>query len=121
MILIGKCKKDFELYLSQEYGKFETTTFQECASAPQYPIFLDEINLPESIKNALIIEFFDSVGIYIEIRINNNNPLNKGFHGYVIKSINGYYKCTTIPVETREEATNQAIIKANEIYNERKI
>ena len=52
MILTNKAREDFESYLSQIYGKFETVTFQECASAPQYPIFLEEINLPESVEQA---------------------------------------------------------------------
>lgn len=70
------------------------------------------------IKNALIIDFFDSVGIYIEIRRNNNNPLNKGFRGYVVKRINSYHQCTSIPKSNRQEATTEAIKKANDIYNE---
>ena len=101
MILTGKALEDFIKYY--KFGKFHF-----------------ENVLDEKYQYAEIIEWLDSVGIYIEIRRSNNSPLNKGFHGYVIKSINGYYKCTTIPVKTRQEATEQAIIKANDIYNETK-
>lgn len=112
MILTDKAKKDFELYLSQNYGKFETTTFQECASAPQYPIFLDEINLPESIENALIIEFFDDKDIFINI--------DKWSLSFWRASINNpYLNSLGCNFSSRQEATTEAIKKANEIYNER--
>lgn len=136
MILTGKAKEDFELYLSQEYGNFETTTFQECASAPQYTIFLDEINLPKSIENALIIEFFDSVCIIITISEDSFNYVDEeetkdfwySVFSYFIKKysdiedgLNDYEEYyDTEEFITRQEAINKAIIKANKIYNEMK-
>lgn len=69
----------------------------------------------EVLQNALIIEFFDSVGIYIEIIKDNwfGFNIHRGNWKALDFSIGGY--------DTRQQATKQAIIKANEIYNERNI
>lgn len=62
--------------------------------------------------NALIIEFFDSVGIYIDTESEEIYEY-VGFYAYVNnESLNEIFK-------SRQEATEQAILKANEIYNER--
>ena len=110
MILTGKCKEDF---LKSIYYKEDTN---------QVPIE-DECNenifneskrwlrrQDERFLNALIIEFFDSVGIYIGIvRFN----VGSGYFESRIHYNNGVY----FTYVTRQEATKQAIIKANEIYN----
>ena len=60
-----------------------------------------------TIQNALIIEFFDEQGVYIEL-------FNLGSFMFAINNShedNGYL--------TRKEATIQAIKQANDIYNER--
>lgn len=77
--------------------------------------------LPSSLQNALIIEFFDSVGIYIadwglQI-VEDNGKILTGFDAQV--SYKG--KCYGIKEEyttTRQQALKQAIIKARGIYNE---
>jgi len=75
-------------------------------------------NIPDVIINFLIIDFFDSVGIYIETggichvkghpdfhyNIQENNTLN---------GINGFY------FEDRQKAQAYAITEANNIYNKR--
>ena len=53
------------------------------------------MELPESCKNALIIEFFDSVGIWNKI----------------------FLECFENGLGNFKEATNEAIEKANIIYN----
>ena len=60
-------------------------------------------------QNALIIEWFDSVGYIIII---GHNSLIKKFY-YCIEKI--FYDCGT--QSTRQEATIEAIKKANELYN----
>lgn len=101
MELNGKAKEDFNKWVIQEY-----------------PI-LRHINITEdklfvSLSNALIIEWFDSVGIYIQIDCGNlkhDNTNNVYFQGGVLKNEFGSV------FNTRKEATEEAIKKANEIYN----
>lgn len=107
MILTGISKEDFEKWFSDNYGKFETTSFQECASAPLYQVYFDEIDLPKEIENSLIIEFFDEIGIHINIfykytwRIEIIN-----FRGNLLSDLD------FADFETRQEATIQAIKKS---------
>lgn len=88
MILTGKCKEDFSY-------KYNMSNFNEYS---------------EVLQNALIIEFFDSVGIYINTIRNIDDTiycrilmLNKAFYG-----------------KSRQEAITKAIKKANDIYNKPK-
>lgn len=95
MILNGKAKKDFILWLNNQ------------PVAP-YEVMLDDI--PKCYLNALIIEWFDSVGIYIT---SDYFELNKGFYSEILDSNFAIVK------PTRQEALTEAIKKANEIYNEK--
>lgn len=65
--------------------------------------------------NALIIEFFDSVGIYIEIGGIDYSGVLFWYNIQEHNTINGN---NSFEFETRAEATNAAIIKANDLYNE---
>ena len=62
----------------------------------------------ESFKITLIIEWFDSVGIYIT---SDYLELNKGFYSEILNENFEIIK------PTRQEALIEAIKKANEIYN----
>ena len=90
MKLTGKCKEEFLDYVFKNNNVLDTS---------------NEVYL-----NALIIEFFDSVGIYIctvyEFEC---------FESYVNS------KCVSVYSESRQEAINTAIEKANIIYNENKL
>lgn len=93
MILTGKAKEDFLEYLDVEEKWF---------NEEYIPLF----------EHALIIEWFDSVGIYIEIV---REDFGFGFNVHRGNWRNpdeslGHWK-------TRQEATKQAIIKVNQIYN----
>lgn len=110
MILTDKALKDFNLFLSDKYGKFKVTEFQTTASAPIYECFLDEIDLPNILLNELIIEFFDSKGINIGVH-------KWGLNFWLSSIYNPFYNSLGCGFNTRQEATKQAIIKANEIYN----
>lgn len=99
MILTGKTKADF----LKENKWVEELLFHE----------VDEIYI-----NALIIDWLDEKGIYISIEFNNSNV------AYILSSVEFSYSITTsgenyidFYYKTRREATVQAIIKANEIYN----
>lgn len=96
MILTGICKEKFLEWMRDKYSN-------------AYDV-LNSIN--PIILNVLIIEFFDSVGIIINIV---NQDLQRWFY-YEIKTterIQGFNL-----VRTRQEATIQAIKQANDIYNE---
>lgn len=91
--LNGKCKEKFLEWLDEESTWFQTFS--------------------DTHQNALIIEFFDSVGIIINIV---NQDLQRWFY-YEIKTterVQGFNL-----VRTRQEATIQAIKRANNLYNER--
>ena len=107
MILTGKAKESFIDYLDKTNQiKIEKGILN-----------LHWQDLPEKFKNALIIEWFDSVGIYISINyvdFYDEFRNNTGFETYVTnKGLSVKFRS----VSSRQEAIKQAIKKANEIYN----
>ena len=95
MILTGKTKEDF----SYNYNMSDFNGYSE------------------TLQNALIIEWFDSVGIYISINyvdFYDEFKNDTGFETYVTnKGLSVKFRI----VSNRQEAIKQAIEKANEIYN----
>ena len=101
MILTGKCREDFiKTKIGNEIKLFES----------MLPIY----------RNTLIIEWFDSVGIYIMPEICSIKGIFTAtiFHekyrtktGRTISEIENF--------NSRQEALIEAIKKANEIYNEK--
>ena len=91
MKLTGKAKEKFLEYVLKNYG-YDKTAISYC---------------PEIYLNAIIIEFFDSVGLFFSI-----NYEDKVFDTY----INTLWVDTNQP--TRKQATEKAIERANEIYND---
>lgn len=94
MKLTGKC---LEAYSTWSHDKTQEQT--------PLPIELFEI-----LQNALMIEFFDSVGIYISI-INT-----KDLHQFILEDDFKNYNQRNNNYASRTEATNEAIIKANDLY-----
>ena len=115
MILTGKAKEEFFNWLDNQgvngidISNWEFEKFQLLSNVSQ---------------NALIIEWFDSVGIYI-----NTPPFydkflkyNRGFESIVIdenKNIIYEIDNENDVFNFRQEAIKKAIKKANEIYNEK--
>lgn len=97
MILTGKAKKHFLAH----YGTGEN-------------YFLTTINEIE--QHANIIEWLDSVGIFIDIDINISGDAAMFSH---FMAYGEYFGSTEQYWKTRSEATKDAIKKANEIYNKR--
>lgn len=95
MLLTGKCKEDFLIHL-KETRRCNEKSFSE---------------FPAIFEDALIIEWLDSVGIYVTIL----PCIDKTFDSYV--TINKKRIEVSQFNETRSEATQKAILKANEIYN----
>lgn len=95
MILTDKAKEDFKEWVFENY-------------------YFQDINVlyPLHLVDTLIIEWFDSAGIYIGVYPNNNMSSYLSFE----MSINDDWIGEEL---TRQEATIQALKKANDIYNER--
>ncbi len=96
MILTGKAKEDFYKFLIKKFPLNENEVEKWF------------ISLYNEFKNALLIEWFDSVGIIIT---SNYFELNKVFYSEILDSNFEIVKLT------RQEALTEAIKKANEYYN----
>lgn len=99
--MTGKCKRTFLIWLKRRVN----SKLHEIDNIEFWFNLQDE-----SFKIALIIEWFDSVGIYIT---SDYFELNKGFYSEILDSNFAIVK------PTRQEALTEAIKKANEIYNEK--
>lgn len=105
MELTEKCKESFEKWLKTEM------------------YYLGKESLSDLFWNALIVEFFDSVGIYIEIGFSSNHD-NPNQLNWSVK-INDKTKFGNTAVfcksgSDRNYATSVAIKYSNQIFNERK-
>ena len=106
MKLTGKCKIDFEKWQKAEDWFWNAEMFD--ADYTNLELFNE---LPNSLKYGVYVDYFDSVGIDIDV-FNNRS---QGFYGYRFTGMR-YMK---INIKTRQEARTKAIEKANEIYNEK--
>mgnify|MGYP003640428115 CR=1 FL=1 len=108
-MLEGKSKKDFRDYYIQTEG-LQTKTIES-----QRLELLLFYAMSESKQYGVLVDWFDSVGVDIELLIDYNIHTNilKGFF-YDISENN----CSKT-FKTRPQARQQAIKKANQIYNER--
>ena len=106
MILTGKAKEDFENYVLNENLRHDSEVLISIYN--QETLFIDYKDVKKPLLNALIIEWFDSVGIYIT---SDYFELNKGFYSEILNENFAIVK------PTRQEALTEAIKKANEIYN----
>ena len=95
-MLTDKAKIEFESYYNNSTADFLLNG-------------IDFDDLPLCVKNALIIDWFDSIGIYI---VNNRSfRFNKWNYEILGNFTSGFDS------KSRQEATKKAIEKANEIYN----
>lgn len=91
MILTGKAKKDFKKFLYNKYG-----------------VLYELKDYHKTMLYAEIIDWFDSVGIYITF---DYFDLNKCFYS----EISNYNNFSI--TGTRQECVKNSILKAKEIYN----
>ena len=114
MILTGKAKEDFENYvLNKELGHDSEVLI---SVYNQETLFINYNNVKETLLNALIIEWFDSVGICIDRDCINMEMVITDFKGIEEKQ-------TIIDCGLEEPFSDwwkKAIKKANEIYNNNK-
>lgn len=110
MILIGKAKEDFEKWLNKEMYYLGRHNFEDRDNNIE--------DLSDNFQNALIIEWFDSIGIYIIISP-SDNPKNWFYTILGEDILSPFYKMyqSLDDFENRQEALTEAIKKANEIYN----
>lgn len=106
MKLTDKCKEEFYKYMIPELRKMDGVgdRFFDETIIQQFEI------LPDCFKNAMIIQFFDSIGILTnQISYGKNNywkPVCENFTSGL------FYK-------TRKEATDLSIKWANESFNKK--
>lgn len=95
LMLTGKAKEDFRVWLG------EPVAFQNFD------------NIPELVKHAYLVKWFDHVGLIIEIGIHQRLADCNMWRGKINNNLfdDLEYKIS------REEAINVSITKANEIYN----
>jgi len=110
MKLTGKCKIEFENWILNNKSNHDSARMIKIFN--QKDLFVSYLGIGETFLNALIIEFFDSVGI--KILIDTLHFQNWFF--YKIKNNINIIE-DIIVYNSRIKATNKAIIKANEIYN----
>ena len=106
MLLTNKAKEDFENYVLNKNLGHDSEVLISVYN--QETLFIDYKDVKKPLLNALIIEWFDSVGIYIT---SDYFELNKGFYSEILNENFAIVK------PTRQEALTEAIKKANEIYN----
>jgi len=119
MRLTGKALADYQTFIYNNYPN--NLISENCGYG--YGMFERDLEqllwiIPETCQNALIIEFFDSVGIYI-FSDNLTNCSKYGvylWNAYVKRNYKNKKKVAKWE-DSRTEATNKAIIKANELYN----
>ena len=124
-MLTGKTKEGFEKWLVENHNKEVVLT--TCSGDYEGGCFEYDITLMDLVLDydkipylleGLVIDFFDSVGIYIDIGVFSTNKDDSiCFSGSFFGILGGWDD--GVLHENRQEATEQAIIHANKIYNER--
>ena len=104
MILNGKAKHDFLNWITKGMSSFA------------HDMEIEFFNQKSEIeKNAIIIEWFDSMGIYINVGGVLMDCLSD--FSFDIQTNNTLNGIDNSGFNSRSEATKKAILKANEIYN----
>ncbi len=104
MKLTGKCKEDFEKWCINN-DNVNYKRILGVFSVALYGFWIDWRYLPQSMRYGILIDFFDSVGIYV-----NTMKFDNMYVGLCDQLLDKHFK-------TRQQARTEAIKKANEIYN----
>ena len=111
MILTGKAKEDFENYVLNKNLGHDSEVLISVYN--QETLFISYDNIKETLLNALITEWFDSVGICIDRDCINMEMVITDFRD--VKKEQTIIDCGL--EEPFPEWWKKAIKKANEIYN----
>jgi len=105
MKLTGKCKEQFEEW-------YCNSVFESHVEKEHYRLVLGDYFYihSHSMKYGVYVDFFDSVGLYINKLCPDSFEIQYGFDSYI-----DYSEVD----RTRPEARTKAIEKANELLNER--
>jgi len=108
MRLTGKPEKDF-------FEWYRNTDFKS-RNQPGLALFY---NYCDSMQYGVYLDFFDSIGIMIELQVQVTPTMQGGFFKCIRPSIlsDGRFHNVLASFGTRERARTEAIKKANEIYN----
>lgn len=113
-LLSGKAEKDFTLWYDN-YSE-ENHGLKGWLDHDQY---LDKVELPHSLMNALIIEWLDTVGIYTDAHLlphfDESEIVSVCWYVNIATSYGCYNSDDNYP--SRKEAIEHAISEANMIYN----
>ena len=111
MNLNGKCLIDFEKWRLNIHQRWIDEKDEESV----YYGYSQFNDLPQSMQYGVLVDFFDSVGIFVS---SHRTGLDKSpTYTYYIVSSNQNILMSVIS-KTYQGAREQAILKANEIYNE---
>lgn len=102
-MLTGKAKEDFEKWYYTNYHR--SVNYGVIKEDEVYAFFN---TLHKTFKNALLVDFFDTVDIYVNA-LRYNKTYFQPFCNHLLHE----------KYETRSEALKQAFTQANKIYNER--
>ena len=107
--LTGKVREAFKKWFDEYSQKHHQKEWLD------NDLYLDEVYLPDELMNALIIEWLDSVGIYVSVE--PSIPI-----GWEKPDCFIFRVCTDtnrLKFPTRQQATERAIERAVELFNER--
>lgn len=119
MELTGKAKKDFEKWFDANVNMklFEGELSIDVQCGAYYELIDCFEQLPFPMQYGVLVDFFDSVGIYITDGTYRLKLDKEIFYWVIeIKNVRGREECIDTN-QTRLEARTEAIKKANEIYN----
>ena len=118
MKLEGRAKEDFEKWLISNEINQEILSIENMNYYGAFDLFDLFEKLPFSCQYGVLVDWFDSVGINVQItqEFDNSSKYQRGFNVEVdFEELFNNNDC----FETRPEARTQAILKGMEIYNER--
>jgi hypothetical protein len=114
-MLTGKCKEDFEKWLVCGDGRCHFQKYYSDIEGNDNPYqWFTELTL--SMQYGVYVDFFDSVGFYLTVRTFFEK------YEWKVERIDSTLRKLeqhSENVESRNEARQKAIEKANEIYNQR--
>ena len=110
MNLTEKCKEEFEKWFSKTYSYHGNQSTPPLEKVPYDDIGFYNYN--SSMQYGVYVDFFDSLGIYIQISLYDIDCGN--WQGYIESE---HYDFRETHYVSREETRTSVIEKANEIYN----